>query len=88
MVCKTGGYVGSKLFEAGRGVTQGGALSHWMFNIMVGAVIRERLCFGVGIAPAATGLGRRVEEFLTEFDADDGIIVNWCPELIQQLSLD
>ncbi len=40
MVCHAGGSYGEP-FSAGRGITQGGALSSLMFNICVNAVVRE-----------------------------------------------
>jgi hypothetical protein len=42
LVCCAGGSFG-KPFEAFQGITQGGSLSSFMFNVCVNAVIREWL---------------------------------------------
>ena len=64
------------VFEASRGVTQGGLFSPFEFNIVLDAVIRHWLTLVITAdgRVAQTGLGPLVADKLAAFYADDGLI--------------
>ncbi len=79
MVCCAGGNFGEP-FGAGRGVTQGGALSSLMFNVCVNAVVREWLRQCLGDSAALLGIGEAVHDYVVAFFVDNGLVVARCPE--------
>jgi hypothetical protein len=73
-VCRAKGNYG-RLFKAGRGVTQGGPLSAKLFNILVGAVVREWMRLMRETLDDSDGqLAIRVKELFAIFYVDDGYI--------------
>jgi hypothetical protein len=82
MVCRAGGSY-REPFSAGRGVTQGGALSSLMFNVCVNAVVREWLRQCLGDDAAQMGIGEAVRDHVVAFFVDDGLVAARCPEWLQ-----
>ncbi len=73
LVCHAGGNHG-ELFNAKRGITQGGPLSSLMFNVCVNAIVREWLHQTLDEDAARDGTGNRVAEKLVVFYIDDGLL--------------
>ena len=74
MACRAQGNFG-RVFTTGRGVTQGGPLLPWLFNIVVDTIVRELLRQMFRDAAAKHGLGgdsELVRTFLALFYSDDG----------------
>jgi hypothetical protein len=82
MVCCAGGNFGVP-FNAGRGVTQGGPLSSFMFNVCVDAVVREWLRQVLGDDAAQKGLGEAAHDHAVAFFVNDGLVMARCPEWLQ-----
>jgi hypothetical protein len=72
LVCHARGNYG-ELFNAGRGITQGGPLSLLMFNVCVDAVVCEWLSQTLGEEAARNELRDQVVKTLVAFYANDGL---------------
>ena len=78
LCCRTAGYYG-RLNHARRSVTQGGPLSPAIFNLMVGAIVREW-----ELQLVARGLGLdNVRQLFACFYADDGLLAARDPKHLQ-----
>ena len=79
MACRASGYYG-RVFRADRGVTQGGALSPKVFNLMVDAIVREWI----------TQLEERgvdmedIRNLVACFYADDGLVAARDADTLQK----
>jgi hypothetical protein len=83
-VCRAKGNYG-RPFKAGRAVTQGGALSAKLFNILVNAVIREWMRIMRETLGDSDGqLAIRVKELFAIFYVDDGYIASRDAEFLQE----
>jgi hypothetical protein len=82
MVCRTGGNFGEP-FGARRGITQGGALSSFMFNACVNVVVREWLWQCLGDDAALLGIGEAVRDYVVTFFVNNGLVAARCPEWLQ-----
>ncbi len=82
LVCRAGGCYGS-LFATKRGVTQGGPLSLFMFNMCVDAVVREWLHQVLGDDATRGGIGDDVAKWLVAFYIDDSLVTSRDPVWLQ-----
>jgi hypothetical protein len=82
MVCCAGGNFGEP-FSAGMGNTQGGPLSSLIFNICVGAVLREWLWQCLGGKVAQMGIGEAVREYVVALFVNNGLVAVRCLEWLQ-----
>jgi len=65
-------------------MTQGaGPFSPYIFNVVVGAIIRELLCQVLGKVVTYEGYGKAVNLFLVIFHADDAFVAARDPEQLQ-----
>ena len=83
-VCRAKGNYGQP-FKASRGVTQGGALSAKLFNIIVNAVVCEWLRLMRETLDDSGGyLSTQIEALFTIFYVDDGYIASRDAEFLQE----
>ncbi len=83
-MCRAKGNYG-RPFKSGRGVTQGGALSAKLFNILVDAVVREWMRLMRETLDDSNGqLAIRVKELFAIFYVDDGYIASRDAEFLQE----
>jgi L-rhamnose mutarotase len=83
-MCRAKGNYG-RPFKAGRAVTQGGALSAKLFNILVNAVVREWMRLMRETLDDSDGqLAVRMKELFAIFYVDDGYIASRDAEFLQE----
>ncbi len=74
-MCHTGGNYG-ELFNAKRGITQGGSLFSLMLNLCVDAVVREWLHQTLDEDAAQDEIGNQVAKILVAFYIDDELLAS------------
>jgi hypothetical protein len=77
IVCCAGGNFGEP-FVVSWGVTQGGPLSSFMFNVCVNTVVREWLRQMLGDDVDWDGMGEAAHNYVVAFFIDDGLVAARC----------
>ena len=82
MVARAGGYYGTA-FKGARGVTHGDPLSPTIFNVVVDAVVRDRLLAMVEGVEERDERGQEGRHQADLFYADDGMVASSDPRWLQ-----